>query len=189
VRYESNVRGGTVPAPPDLEAFCVRVHPGLVGALRLYCGSLDVARELTQDTLVRVCASWEQVRTMEHPEAWAHRVAINLANSQFRRRAAARRASLRDPASGPGSDGEHTVEAMVDLERAMSTLPPRQRAVVVLRYHLDLTADQVADVLKITPGAVRMLAQRARQTLAVRLGGDADAFDAVPVAKEEPHAD
>jgi RNA polymerase sigma factor (sigma-70 family) len=71
----------------------------------------------------------------------------------------------------------------------MSTLPPRQRAVVVLRYHLDLTADQVADVLKITPGAVRMLAQRARQTLAVRLGGDADAFDAVPVAKEEPHAD
>jgi DNA-directed RNA polymerase specialized sigma24 family protein len=69
MRYVCDDRGGKVPAPADLEAFCVGVYPSLVGALRLYCGSLEVAEELTQDTLVRVCANWERVATMEHPDA------------------------------------------------------------------------------------------------------------------------
>jgi DNA-directed RNA polymerase specialized sigma24 family protein len=59
--------------------------------------------------------------------------------------------------------------------------------VVVLRYHLDLPADEVAEVLKISPGAVRMLAQRARQTLAVEL--DPGDLGHVESTKEERHAD
>jgi RNA polymerase sigma factor (sigma-70 family) len=177
-----------VPAPPDLEAFCVRVYPRLVGALRLYCGSQELASELTQDTLVRVCAHWEQVANMEHPEAWAHRVAMNLANSRFRRRAAARRAAQRDTVDRSSAFFDHPIEVRVDLERALASLPPRQRAVVVLRYHLDLTADEVGEVLKISSGAVRMLAQRARQSLAGALGDDTDDPDHVSIAPEGPHA-
>jgi Sigma-70 region 2 len=119
-----------VPAPADLEAFCVRVYPRLVGALRLYCGSLELAQELTQDTLVRVCANWEQVANMERPEAWTHRVAINLANSRFRRHAAGRRIASRDRIEPLVTHHDHFVEARLDLERTLAVLPRRQRAVM-----------------------------------------------------------
>src|SRR5918992_733978 len=82
-------------APGDLTAFCRREHPRLVGALSLYCGDLFLAEELAQEALARVCRDWSRVRRMDHPAAWAQRVAINLANSQFRRRAAERRARQR----------------------------------------------------------------------------------------------
>lgn len=89
-----------VPAPPsrsggdDVDAFCRELHPQLLGSLRLYLGDAETARELTQDALVRVIERWPQVATMDHPKAWAYRVAFNLAHSRLRRVAAERRAGL-----------------------------------------------------------------------------------------------
>jgi len=77
-------------AGPD--EFCRRLHPRLVGALRLYLGEREIARELAQDALVRVIERWSEVSIMEHPEAWTYRVAFNLARSGLRRRSAERRA-------------------------------------------------------------------------------------------------
>lgn len=75
-------------APADLAAFCRLEHPRLVGTLGLYTGDADLAEELAQDALLRACRDWDRVRTFAAPGAWVHRVAINLANSAFRSRAA-----------------------------------------------------------------------------------------------------
>lgn len=91
-------------APPDdLSAFCQREHPRLVGALSLYCGDALLAQELAQEALVRVCQRWEQVHAKGSPQAWAHRVALNLAHSWYRRRSAERRALARHGAEQPRS--------------------------------------------------------------------------------------
>ena len=77
---------------PRLEAFCRAEYPRLVGMLDLYCGDLGVAEELAQEALTRVYRHWKKVSALDKPEAWVRRVAINLANSHFRRRKAERKA-------------------------------------------------------------------------------------------------
>jgi DNA-directed RNA polymerase specialized sigma24 family protein len=69
----------------DAAAFCELLHPSLYGALLLYCGSREVAEDLTQETLLRVWRHWSTVSTMSRPDRWALRVAFNLARSGFRR--------------------------------------------------------------------------------------------------------
>lgn len=122
-------------APPDdLSAFCRREHPRLVGALSLYCGDALLAQELAQEALVRVCQRWEQVRAKGSPEAWAHRVALNLAHSWYRRRAAERRALARHGAQGPVAPASADDLA---VRTAVARLPHPERQVLVLRYYLD----------------------------------------------------
>jgi len=75
--------------------FCVAEHSRLVGALSLYCGDRTLAEELAQDALSRACRDWKKVRRLGAPGAWTHRVAINLANSHFRRAAIELRAKRR----------------------------------------------------------------------------------------------
>ena len=142
-------------------AFCRRLRPQLVGALTLYCGDRLLAEELAQDTLVRVLDRWSSVQMMAAPEAWAHRVAINLANSWFRRRAAERRARQRLQATAGTATPTVDTEARLTVRRAVAALPPRQREAVVLRYFADLPVEEVARLMRCAPGTVKSLTHRA----------------------------
>lgn len=166
--------GATVTsAPPDedeLAAFCRREHPRLVGALSLYSGEPQLAEELAADALVKAIDRWPRVREMTAPGAWVHRVAINLANSRFRRRSAERRATTRlggdDRVEPPATDDAMTVR------RAVAALPERQRRCVVLRFFLDYELVDVAAELDISPQAAAALSYRALCRLRDELGDD-----------------
>lgn len=145
--------------PIDLDAFCQREHPRLVGALSLFCGDGDLAEELAQDALERACQKWPQVRTMDSPGAWVHRVALNLARSRFRRRAAERRAHARSGLSDQTHD-DHDVAGAVAMRRELATLTERQRAVLVLRFYLGFDVAQTAELLSITSAAVKAATHR-----------------------------
>lgn len=84
----------------DFDRFCLREHPRLVASLALYTGARDLAVELSQEALARACRDWAHVSTLDAPGAWAHRVAINLVNSHFRRRKFERAALARAAARG-----------------------------------------------------------------------------------------
>ena len=153
-----------MPAPPDLVAFCRSEHPRLVGVLGLYCGDRAVAEELAQETLTRVCRDWRRVREKDNPSAWVSRVAINLANSYFRRKLAERRArarleSLRD------SDSEPDLSESVSLREAIAKLSRRQRTVLILHYYLDLPFSDVADHMDIPLSTAKSLGVRAVERL------------------------
>jgi RNA polymerase sigma-70 factor (ECF subfamily) len=109
---------------------------------------------------------------MQAPGAWAHRVAMNLARSHFRRRMLALRseAQLR-PGANP-ADGTAALTASVALQDAIDTLPERQRIAVVLRYFADLPVREVATAMRCPQGTVKTLTRQA--ILALRAKGLVD---------------
>jgi RNA polymerase sigma-70 factor (ECF subfamily) len=174
-----------VPTSPvgSVDELCRRVHPRLVGALRLYLGDVELARELAQDALVRVVERGPEVTAMERPDAWAFRVAFNLARSRLRRLGAERRAHARSgpaPTEAPAVD----VAGAVAVRRALAGLPPRQRQAVVLRYYADLSLAEVGRAMGCRPGTVKAHLHQA--VAALRLAGLADdGPDPIPPTPEE----
>lgn len=157
----------------ELEAqqvFCAAAWPRLVGAISHYCGDASVAEELVQEALLRACGRWGHVSGLGSPEGWTYRVAVNLANSRWRRQRAERRARIRH---GSATERAHMapVETQLDVRNALRALSEPQREAVILRYMLDLSAEQAAEVLGSTPGAVRALTHRGAERLRSVLGG------------------
>lgn len=152
----------------DAGSFCAAEYPRLLGSLSLYCGRADLAEEFAQDALERVCMRWGEVSAMERPGAWVHRVAINLANSRFRRLAAERHAYRRHGATADRYVVPD-VAAAVEVREAVAALPRRMRAAVVLRYFADMTVEESAAVMGCAEGTVRSLTHKGLGALRARL--------------------
>lgn len=105
-------------------------------------------------------------------------VAMNLVRSGFRRILAERRARTRTFTTSTLPSAT-TVEASVDIGRALLGLPRRQREATVLRYYLDLDLAEIARVLSVSEGTVKTTLYRARQALAIQLG------EPVPIEVED----
>jgi RNA polymerase sigma factor (sigma-70 family) len=148
----------------ELAVFCHAEYRRLVGALSLYCRDRHVAEELAQDTLVRLIRDWSRVRRLDSPSAWAHRVAINLANSHLRRRSAERRA-LRRLSGRPAARHDPDPSIAVAVRAAVAALPRRERAVVVLRFFADFSVHDVGELLGLPEGTIKTLTARALASL------------------------
>ncbi len=150
----------------EFAAFCAEEHPRLVGALSLYCGDRLLAEELAQDALSRACRDWRKVHRMGAPGAWTHRVAMNLANSYFRRAAAGARAKRRlEEEQGVSGDSGLDYAAALDIRSAVASLPRRQRTALILRYYLDLPVRDVAAAMDCPEGTVKTLTSKAIESL------------------------
>jgi RNA polymerase sigma factor (sigma-70 family) len=154
-----------VPIPGDLAGFCEVQRPRLVGMLGLHCGDADVAEELAHDAIAKACEKWPKVRRMEFPEAWIWRVALNLATSYFRRKAAERRASTRLQSLPEGTVSDASSTWAVEVRQAVASLPPRQRNALILRYYLDLSIIETAQVMDCSEGTVKALTHKAQASL------------------------
>lgn len=161
------------PAPPELERFCVTEFPRLVRMLDLLTGDVHVAEELAQEALVRTSSHWAKVSAMDAPSAWTRRVARNLATSRWRRTQAARRAAAR---VGPDPTVHHDRDVAQDeaVRSALQRLSERDREVLVLRHHLQLTIAETADELGISHEAVKSRSHRAAARLRALLDPSAD---------------
>jgi RNA polymerase sigma factor (sigma-70 family) len=113
---------------------------------------------------------------MEHPSAYARRILVNRAVGGARRHARRRRELAADlPAEHLEAPAQGArVDERDELMGALATLPPRQRAVLVLRYFLDLPEAEVAAALKCSLGTVKSTASRglARLERALRTTND-----------------
>jgi RNA polymerase sigma factor (sigma-70 family) len=177
VTREAVTVGGHVdqvdPAAASLDAFCRREFGRIVGLLTLYCGNNDVATDLAQEALARACVHWRRVRGMESPEAWLSRVAINLANSRFRRLKAERRAN-EHVLGRPDSRVEADHATALTVRLAVAGLPRRQRTAIVLRYFSDLSVAQTAELMHCGENTVKKLSARGLAHLRTRLDVDLD---------------
>jgi RNA polymerase sigma-70 factor (sigma-E family) len=140
------------------------------------------AEDLVQETLLRVARRWPRVRRMDQPAAYARRILVNLATDGARRRS--RRRLELAPADGAALESHAdelsarvfgAVEDRVELFEALALLPPRQRAVLVLRYFEDLSEAETARTLGCSLGTVKSSASRALGRLRETLEPDAAA--------------
>jgi RNA polymerase sigma-70 factor (sigma-E family) len=126
-------------------------------------GDWALAEDLLQTALARAYPRWSRI-TRDDPEAYVRKIMLNTWSSWWRRRWRGEVPSAQLPeAAGP--DSYVAVDSRQVLRAALAALPPRQRAVVVLRYHQDLSEVQVADLLGISVGTVKSQAAKALATL------------------------
>jgi RNA polymerase sigma factor (sigma-70 family) len=130
----------------------------------LATGDRHEAEDLAQDAFVRVYERWDRVRGMERPEGYLYRTALNLHRSRLRRVATAARKLLGGRSQEAPDPAAGATERDV-LRRALAALPGGQREAVVIVEWLDMTDSEAAEVLGISPGAVRVRISRARPTL------------------------
>ncbi len=155
--------------PAELTAFVRREHPRLVRAVHLLLDDHAVAEEVAQEALLRTASRWEQVSAMDSPGGWTHRVAVNLATSQLRRRRLERRARSRTTPAEEVVGAPDTATAII-VRTALRALPEPQRRILVLRHVLDWTTADIADLDGASPEAVRQRLTRARAALREQLG-------------------
>jgi RNA polymerase sigma-70 factor (sigma-E family) len=141
----------------------------------LLIGSRAEGEELAQEALVRIWWRWRLGRRPADPARYARRVLVNRQRSLLRRAAVEARSLARiRPVEVPPAGTER---AMV-LWEAVQALPPRQRAVLVLRYREDLPEAEVARLLGVPVGTVKSASHRALARLRQRLGS----YDLDPAA-------
>ena len=150
----------------QLAEVCESEHARLVGMLALYTGDEQVAQELAQEALLKLCEHWSSVRD-GNPAAWLTTVAMNLGRSMFRRQLAARRAHVRH---GPLDD--QVVDDRADVlavRQEVAALPHRQREVIVYRFYLGASVNETAEAMGCATGTVKSLTNRA--VVALRAAG------------------
>jgi RNA polymerase sigma-70 factor (sigma-E family) len=138
-----------------------------LGSLRrtayLLCQDWQRADDLVQGAITKLYVHWGRARAVERTDAYTRAILVREFLIE-RRSGWARRITLH-----PGPPDESApvadIEGVLDLRAAMVTLPPRQRATLVLRFHCDLSVDQAAEVLGCSPGTVKSQTAKAIDSL------------------------
>jgi RNA polymerase sigma-70 factor (sigma-E family) len=139
----------------------VEFAAGASGRLRrtafLLCGDWHAAEDLAQATLTKMYVSWRRISRRHEAYAYATRTLLNtyLADRRLRRAGELLTGQLPDrPYEQPAP------ELRIMVLDALAALPPRTRAVVVLRYWADMSVEQVAALLGCSEGNVKSQSAR-----------------------------
>jgi RNA polymerase sigma-70 factor (sigma-E family) len=138
------------------------------GALRgtayLLCGDWHRAQDLVQTTFVKLYRAWNRVEAHNTLDAYTRRILVrtyldeNRRGFFFREKPTAHDADLSAPQTG-------SPETRLVLLRALESVPPRQRAALVLRYWEDLSVEDTARALGCTEGTVKSQTSRGLDAL------------------------
>jgi len=149
----------------DFEDFAAASMPGLLRFGHVLTGDAHRAEELVQQALVNTWSRWRHIQH-EQPTAYVRRAMVHTHTSWWRR--GRREVGMPvgfDQAAVEGQDlGERD-----QMVAALQHLPPRQRAVIVLRYYEDLSEAEIAAVLGCSTGTVKSQASRALKSLGKHL--------------------
>lgn len=149
---------------PTFEEYAAAAWPGLYRSAYLLSGSHADAEDLAQQTLLQAYRSWDKVVRADQPAAYVRRTLTNLYISQ-RRPKARRLELLTDAPPEPRPTSVTGPEDRMVLWPHIASLPPRQRAVIVLRYYEQLSEREIADALGCSTGTVKSTAHRALRAL------------------------
>jgi len=141
--------------PQGFRDYVVARQRALVRTARMLTGDQQMAEDLVQATLERVWPRWQRVVRDGDPEAYVRRVLVNTYSSWWRRKWRGESPTSDLPETASGDDEFARADLADALRRVLPTLPPRQRAVLVLRYYDDLTEAATAQALGCSVGTVK----------------------------------
>jgi len=162
-------------AEDEFVQFAEAVAPRLRRTAFLLCGDWHTAEDLAQTTLAKVFASWHRISRRDAVNAYAMRTLLNtyLGESRKKRPGEVLTGQLPEPPVPAPSP-----ELRIAVLEALAMLPPKARAVVVLRYWADQSVEQTAALLGCSPGNVKSQSARALDKLRLLLDGIATERDA-----------
>ena len=127
--------------------------PALVRYATLLCGDASEAEEVVQSTLTKVALRWRFIEGKDNPDGYVRRALVRACIDSGKRR---RREPAVDVLPDRGvPDAANRLADSDQVRRALATLPPRQRAVLVMRYLDDATEARTAEVLGCSVGTVK----------------------------------
>lgn len=155
----------TAPWEQDFTDYFAARAPALRRLAYAICGNWHTAEDLVQATFVQLYRHWRRLR-QETVDAYARRALVNACLSHRRDR---RREWVTDTPPDQPAEPDADSAGRVDLARALADLPPRQRAMVVLRHLEDLSVAEVASILGVAEGTVKSQTARGVEALRGRL--------------------
>jgi RNA polymerase sigma-70 factor (ECF subfamily) len=161
--------------PPRFQQLYDEFHPRILRYLARMAGTTD-AEDLTQEVFAKVDQALPSFRGDSKVSTWIYRIATNAAIERLRRREPDRPAPDAGGADAavdhaPAADRTLVRDEMQDCIRAyIADLPPSYRSVLILSEYEELTDQQIADVLGLTVGTVKIRLHRARRRLRDALG-------------------
>ncbi len=149
-------------ASVNFEEFFEAERDRLFRMLCVVTGSRHEAEELSQEAFLRIWQRWSTVREMAEPAGYLHRTAMNLFRKRYRRAALTMRKSVR-------LASQHDVFEQVDdrdeIDHALRSLTPRQRAALVLTEMLGYSPEEAGSILGIKASTIRALNFQGRTAL------------------------
>jgi len=142
------------PDQPGFDEFVFARRAALVRTAYLLTGSHPDAEDLVQTALIKCVPHWKQIA--DRPEPYVRQVLVRESVSRWRRR---RWRETSTDAVPEQTQAAPDLDQRETLRRALGTLAPRQRAVMVLRYYEDLTEKETASVLGVAVGTVKSQAR------------------------------
>jgi RNA polymerase sigma-70 factor (sigma-E family) len=153
-------------AEDEFVQFAEAVAPRLRRTAFLLCGDWHTAEDLAQTTLAKVFVSWRRISRRDAVNAYAMRTLLNTYLGEARKKRTGELLTSRVPEQPVAAP---SLELRMAVLAALATLPPRARAVVVLRYWADQSIEQTAALLGCTPGNVKSQSSRALDKLRILL--------------------
>ncbi len=160
------IQKGELVFVESFDAWYDREHDRMIATMLLTTGDVELAVEGVDEACSRALERWPRVSTMESPTGWAYRVALNHASRLARRRKLEQRV-FRKMSPEPGLPASAS-----EIWELVSSLPQRQRQVVMLRHVADLPEAEIAVALGISRGTVSSTLHDARQQLGRLLSDD-----------------
>jgi len=184
VTWRQSEKGACVSRrdPADFAEFAAARAQALHRAAYLMVGDAQLAQDLVQEALTKTYVAWPRLRDPSKAEAYCRKAITTTAISWFRRRGwNNERPTERLPDAGTGSATDAFVERAA-VWSALTALPPRQRAAVVLRFYEDLTEAQTAEAMGCAVGTVKSQVSAALSTLRDLLDDDVELPSPLPLA-------
>jgi RNA polymerase sigma-70 factor (sigma-E family) len=144
--------------------------PALYRTAYVVVGDHQLAQDLLQEALVKAYVAWPRLRDTAKAEAYVRRTIVTTAISWRRRRSFHERPVEQVPDAA--TDETDRLATHDVLWEQVCTLPPRQRAALVLRYYEDLSESETADLMGCSVGTVKSQVSDALAKLRERVGAD-----------------
>lgn len=144
----------------EFEEWLVAREPSLHRLAHMLADQPHDADDLVQKTLAKMYLAWDRLHERHNIDTYARRVLINEHRTTWSRTQRRLEVITDKPPelapAGAQSQGKNS-----EVWAFVASLPPRQRAVIVLRYYEGLTESEIADVLGVAVGTVKSQASRA----------------------------